>query len=280
MKVNPLKIKHSSVFRRAKPEHIQKKYVRWCCEHGYVNPIKKHILTDGYNGWIALDSVIGNDFEWRRTTQYTDYRSRWVNNIPEQSNAIAWHKFIEEYESKLNKHKIIFEEYKSSWWVSLSNMQHHVQKKINKILGPYSNRDDYLTQGKICNLLNINRLQIKEVDSHLINIAHLSVCLSNILRRIGKGEIRLNKKEKTMPKTILKIATEQDLRDSTAYVLEQLLNGDMPVSHANAFSKLVRNIVSMNGQRIHAQIYNGVKTVKIPQLDSSSFSKSETKKIQ
>lgn len=70
-------------------------------------------------------------------------------------------------------------------------------------------------------------------------------------------------------KSKLKIETDQDLRDSTAFVLEGLLNGDIPVSQANAFARLARNIISMNGQRIKAQIYNSAKKVRIPQLDSS-----------
>ncbi len=282
MEINPGKLKFTSHFRRAGYEHMHKKYVRYCCENGWYNPMKRHGFY--HYRWLVVgeaENTEGLKIEWRRTTQRSDYRSQWVNNIPDAARANAWCYFIREYNTKLKKHEDAFDKAKESWRLSMRNLLFSFEEKVDRILGTYSGIKNYKTEGRIAQILEVNRLQLKEVSQTDKKIAHLYICLSVVMKKIRLKEIIIqHKKRKRKMKNInLKIETDQDLRDSTAYVLVSLLNGDMPVSHANAFKGLVRNIISMNGQRIRAQIYNGVKTVKIPQLDSSSFSRGDIKEL-
>lgn len=94
------------------------------------------------------------------------------------------------------------------------------------------------------------------------------VLIKQVSSQIRKGKFKPQKKEQVKAMDI-KIRTDQDLRDASAYVLEGLLNGTVPYRIANAFSSVQRNIVMMNAQRILAQRHNGVQTIKIPALCSS-----------
>lgn len=217
------------------------------------------------------------------------FRGYWKHGYPisgsiEERYRMGWADLLDGWEFLFDRCEDVF------WSISDLREQSDIAKKdtyrlgeyLKEVFKPYHCIDfQYKSVARLLGHLLREWHEVRDfydqVPDFLI-LCRYFVLIKHMSFQVRKGNYKPKKRGEGRIMEI-KIKTDQDLRDASAYVLEGLLNGTVPYRIANSFATVQRNVIMMNAQRIRAQIHNGVQTVKIPALCSERLMEKPLKVI-